>query len=116
MSTNLDRLLQRRKRRRLREIEPEKVDCDGCLHAREAPNPNCAVRPCAIGRGVQTCAHCADFGCAKLEKTMNAIKPIAEKHGQSMSTEDYDRYIRPFVTEQRLEELSCSAKPTCDES
>ncbi|MCK4660106.1 MAG: DUF3795 domain-containing protein [Phycisphaerae bacterium] len=87
------------------EIEPENVDCDGCLHTREAPNPNCPVRPCAFGRGVQTCAECDDFGCAKLQQTMNAIKPIAAKHAQNMSAEEYDRYIRPFVTEERLEKL-----------
>lgn len=91
------------------EIEPENVACDGCLHACEAPNPNCPVRPCALDRGYQTCAQCGDFGCAKLQQTMNAIKPIAAKHAQSMPAEDYDRYIRPYVTEERLEELRRSS-------
>jgi hypothetical protein len=86
-------------------IEPEKVTCHGCLEAGEAPNPNCKVRPCAIEKGVRNCAECYDFICEKLRKQIDAIKPIAEKHGQMMPPEDFERYIRPYGSEGRLRRL-----------
>jgi hypothetical protein len=86
-------------------VEPRDVDCDGCLEARSAPNPKCRVRPCAIEKALANCAKCADFICEKLRKQMDAIKPIAEKHAAAMPPEDYERYIRPYESEQHLREL-----------
>ncbi len=83
-------------------IDPEKVPCDGCIGACQAPNPNCKVRPCAIGKGVSTCAECDEFICGRLKKQIEAIKPIAEKHGRTMPPEDYQRYIHPYESEERL--------------
>ena len=87
------------------EMAPEDIECDGCLGDGDVANPKCPVRPCAISRGVQTCAECEDFACANLRKVMDGIQPIVDKHGESMPREDYDRYIRPFLSEERLEEL-----------
>jgi hypothetical protein len=87
------------------EARPEDVDCDGCLAAKEAPNPNCAVRPCALGRGLSHCAMCRDFICDTLRKQLDAIKPIAQKHAHSMSADDRARYIHPYESEERLRKL-----------
>jgi hypothetical protein len=86
-------------------VEPDQVDCRGCVEAAEAPNPNCKVRPCAIERHIPHCAECDDFVCDKIRKQMDAIKPIAEKHGRAMPHEDYDRYIRPYESEACLRRL-----------
>ena len=50
-------------------ITAESVLCDGCIvggrkcgHCFE-----CEIRACGIARGVLNCAHCADYGCEKLE-------------------------------------------------
>jgi hypothetical protein len=86
-------------------VEPAQVDCDGCPEASEAPNPNCKIRPCAIEKGLPNCAHCSDFICEKLMKQMDAIKPIAERNAQTMPPEDYERYIRPYESEERLRKL-----------
>lgn len=42
--------------------------CDGCLGdgRRIGYCRTCAVRACAIARGLENCAHCADYGCEKL--------------------------------------------------
>lgn len=52
-------------------LETMDIDCDGCLSA--GPRlfkfcSDCEVRTCALARKVETCAHCADFACSKLEK------------------------------------------------
>ena len=87
------------------EVEPEEVDCLGCLQASEAPNPKCQVRPCAIGRNLRNCAECDDFICRKLRKSIDAIKPIAEKHEGTMPAEDYQKYIYPYESEALLRKL-----------
>ncbi len=86
-------------------IKPEKVDCDGCSAAQEAPNPSCEVRPCAIDRSLRHCAECDDFVCDKLMKQMRAIRWIADSHGPTMPAEDYQRYIAPYESEERLHKL-----------
>ena len=42
--------------------------CDGCLGdgRRIGYCRTCEVRACAIARGLENCAHCADYGCEKL--------------------------------------------------
>jgi len=51
-------------------VSPEEINCDGCkTETGELYKwcPNCEVRACAIEKGVETCAHCDDFGCDILE-------------------------------------------------
>jgi hypothetical protein len=45
--------------------------CDGCSTGKRTSTAHastCAIRLCASGRGVITCAHCADYGCAALQQ------------------------------------------------
>ena len=85
--------------------ELEDVDCKGCKSGPRDGNPNCKVRPCAIEKGVKTCADCDEFACEKIVKQMDAIKPIAEKFAGTMPSEDYERYIAPYESEGRLRKL-----------
>lgn len=47
----------------------DNVRCVGC-HATTGPQighcAECEIRRCAIGKGLRTCAECADYGCATL--------------------------------------------------
>jgi len=45
------------------------VTCDGCCSNGKTGGycSECAVRACGISRGVVTCAHCPDYGCATLQ-------------------------------------------------
>lgn len=85
--------------------EPDNVECRGCSAGVRDGNPNCKVRPCAIEKGVKTCAECDEFACEKIVKQMGAIEPIAEKHRDSMPAEDYERYIAPYLSRPRLQEI-----------
>jgi hypothetical protein len=93
-------------------VDPGDVDCDGCVAAKEAPNPNCKVRPCAIEKGVENCARCGDFICDKLGKQIDGVEPIAEKHAESMPPGDYERYIAPYRSEARLRKLRGDGEDT----
>jgi hypothetical protein len=45
--------------------------CDGCIYTDRRVTRfclECGVRQCALAKGVETCAHCDDFPCGKLEK------------------------------------------------
>lgn len=47
------------------------VICDGCLGVGGRHCGHCAeceIRACGMARGVVNCAHCADYGCERLER------------------------------------------------
>ncbi len=52
-------------------IEPDDINCDGCLSESERHFNYCTVckiRQCGKGKGVQNCAYCADYPCTLLEQ------------------------------------------------
>jgi hypothetical protein len=52
--------------------------CDGCSAGRRTSTAHaatCALRLCASKRGVATCAHCPDYGCASLQQFF-AFAPV----------------------------------------
>lgn len=55
---------------------PEEVRCHGC-HAVDGVQighcAQCGVRLCAVGKGHDTCAACADFGCATMKSFVDQI-------------------------------------------
>jgi len=54
------------------EMLPEEItDCDGCRTENGRLYPGCMkceIRACARERKVETCAHCPDYACEKLQK------------------------------------------------
>jgi hypothetical protein len=67
--------------------------CDGCLYPDRRVAKfcfDCGVRACALEKGVETCAHCGDFPCEKLElpwslsvdarTTLEEIRRMLMKH------------------------------------
>jgi hypothetical protein len=52
------------------EITVESVICGGCVTDDERKCGHwaeCEIRACGMARGVVNCAHCADYGCEKIE-------------------------------------------------
>ena len=54
-------------------VTNETIDCAGCKS--DGPHftfcEKCNVRICASERGVETCAHCSDYGCDILEEWLS---------------------------------------------
>lgn len=63
------------------ESAPEDIECDGCKSTRISGycRKLCLVRPCAMERGVVTCAECEDYPCGKLKKYLST-DPVAAKN------------------------------------
>ena len=56
--------------------------CDGCSAGKRistAHAATCGIRLCASGRGVATCAHCPDYGCATLQQFFAFAPVLREK-------------------------------------
>jgi hypothetical protein len=56
-------------------VDPADINCNGCKG--NGPHfkfcAQCHVRQCAMERGVETCAHCTDYGCETLEKFLGMM-------------------------------------------
>ncbi|MCJ7551519.1 MAG: DUF3795 domain-containing protein [Anaerolineae bacterium] len=63
------------------DITAAAIICEGCL-ATEGPQcshcSECPIRACAIDRGVQSCAHCADYGCDTIEQFLSHAPMLRE--------------------------------------
>jgi len=47
------------------------TDCDGCKAESGrlfSPSKKCQIRSCAGKKGIENCAHCSQYACARLEK------------------------------------------------
>jgi len=63
-------------------IAAEMCICDGCSTGKRKSTAHCAtcgIRLCASARGVMTCAHCADYGCAILQQFFAFAPVLKEK-------------------------------------
>ena len=52
-------------------FSPDDIWCDGCTSATERTarhTRECPVRPCALRRGMVTCAECGDYRCEQLAR------------------------------------------------
>lgn len=56
--------------------------CDGCASGRRTATAHaatCGIRVCASKRGVTTCAHCDEYGCATLQQFFAFAPVLKEK-------------------------------------
>lgn len=56
--------------------------CDGCSSGKRISTAHaisCGIRLCASGRGVETCAHCPDYGCPTLQGFIAFAPALKEK-------------------------------------
>ncbi len=57
-------------------MTPEYCICDGCHSTTGRLSghcPECDIRTCAIERSVANCAHCPDYGCARITRFMGFV-------------------------------------------
>ena len=82
------------------EIPPEVITvCEGCLEA--GGDPSCTVRPCAIEKNLDNCAHCEQFACDKLKPKINFVEEKL-KDGVDVPKEDHEYFIKPFLGKEYL--------------
>ncbi len=89
----------------------ENVRCDGCRADGRHADTSCEARPCAIERGVESCALCDDFPCKKVRHLLaTAPGMIVHCHPRTkdVTREEYDLCMRQFDSMPEL--LSIMAK------
>lgn len=63
--------------------------CDGCPSGKRMSTAHavtCAIRVCASGQGVATCAHCPDYGCETV-KQFFAFAPVLKEKLEAIRKE-----------------------------
>ena len=88
-------------------IEAEDIVCDGCVSG-ENPrlvDKNCPVRPCAVEKKLKTCATCGEYICEKLKQRIVNKKDLKEKLGRKFTADEYENFVKPYESEERLNEL-----------
>lgn len=91
------------------EVSPEKIRCRGCLAEESAGfefhDPNCPIRPCVTGRGLETCASCKECLCDKLEPRMAGFEERARRARDKIPREEYDAFFAPYDARSHLDEI-----------
>ena len=83
------------------EVPPETIkSCSGCSAG--GGDPTCEVRPCAIEKNVENCAHCEQFGCDKLKPKMNFVADNVKEDLSKIPEEDFNLFIKPFISKENL--------------
>ena len=87
-------------------VPPEETGvCVGCLNEGKHIDAGCPVRPCALEKGVDSCAHCKEFICEKLKSRVEYIEKIMKKFGKEIPEEDCNLFIKPYESRSRLMKL-----------
>ncbi len=77
----------------------ENVRCDGCRAGGRLADQQCHARPCALSRGVESCAFCNDFVCEKVGRLLSerlGMLIFLHKRVRDITEEEYNLCIRQF--------------------
>lgn len=81
-------------------VSPETIRCNGCMAqdrgGYDFPSLTCPIAPCVVERGLDNCAACADYPCAKIEELMRVCEQVKARFQGSISADEFDRFIAPY--------------------
>ena len=83
----------------------DNVRCVGCLNDGPHADVHCSVRPCAVQRGVSTCAVCAEVPCDRLRGLLASREELLVDYHRgmgSMTAGEYDLCLRQFESMPNL--------------
>lgn len=92
------------------EISLDQVECAGCHNQGNHPDSECPVRPCVLDRKLENCALCQDFECDSLKTRTGFLDDYLKKQDIIISEEDYQRYVKPYESRDRLIKIKDSSK------
>lgn len=92
----------------------EDCHCDGCLTP-DSENPDlitkdCKIRPCAISRGLESCAYCARYPCEMVGRKSIERSKVEEKYGAPIPQADYILLINPYESKKMLDKIRIGRK------
>jgi hypothetical protein len=77
----------------------ENVRCDGCRSGGRIADRSCRARPCAVERGVESCACCDDFPCDLVKPLMASREGLliyCRPADGPVTREEYELCMRQF--------------------
>jgi hypothetical protein len=77
----------------------ENVKCAGCRSDGPIADKQCQARPCAMERGVESCADCEEFPCEKVRHLLGAREGmllLCYPRTASLTEEEYNLCMRQF--------------------
>lgn len=87
-------------------IQPDNILCNGCLYDQCLTlDLDCKVRPCVVERGIDNCAFCDEYGCAKLKDRLVTFEGIQAHIKDAITEEDRMRFIAPYENAVHLEKV-----------
>jgi len=88
------------------------VKCDGCRSDGKVADESCKARPCARERGLESCACCNEFPCARLKDLMASREGMLVRcypRTSSLTEREYNLCIRQFDSIPNLPEQLAAA-------
>ncbi len=95
----------------------ENVRCDGCLGEGRLADVKCRARPCAIERGLSSCALCDEFACDKVRHLLGSREGMlifCRPETDPVTREEYDLCVRQFVSMPNLVKIMAEAGKLSD--
>lgn len=83
----------------------ENVRCDGCRSGGRHADKSCRALPCAVARGVESCACCDDFPCDHLKPLMASREGMliyCRPGSGPVTQEEYELCMRQFESMPNL--------------
>jgi len=90
----------------------ENVRCDGCRADGRLADKQCKARPCAIERGVDSCAECDDFVCDRVRHLLAArdgMFTFLNSRLKTLTEDEYNLCMRQFDSMPNLVKLLVKA-------
>ncbi len=82
------------------QVAPQRMQCHGCARGQveglKFPDPKCEIRPCALERGLATCADCAEYPCATMQSRMAACDEVVQRFRGRIRDQEFSRCIAPY--------------------
>lgn len=83
----------------------ENVKCGGCRGAGSIADKQCQARPCAMEKGVESCADCDEFPCKKVAHLLGSrdgMLLFCHPRTASLTKEEYNLCMRQFASMPNL--------------
>lgn len=90
----------------------ENVRCDGCRNDGRLADKECTARPCAIERGLSSCALCDEFVCDKVRHLLGSREGMlifSRPESGAVTREEYDLCMRQFASMSNLVRILAEA-------
>lgn len=88
------------------------VKCDGCRTDGKIADKDCKARPCAIKRGVDSCALCDKFVCSKVRRLLTSREGMImylHKRVPDITEDEYNLCVRQFESMPTLVKIMVNA-------